>query len=543
MDNNTTNMMSRAEVAKYVIGLKDAQAGFLGFVKMMYPEWSLPDFQLELVDVLDKLEKNSLGCDNVLITMPPRHAKSTFGTILFPSWFMGRDPKRQVMSSSYNSQLAMDFGRQIRSIVEDKKISQVFPSFVLSQDSRAADVWRTDVGGTYYGVGVGGTTSGRPANLLIVDDPIKSREDAESMTQRNKTWNYYTSALATRLQPLPDGTPPKQIIILTRWHPDDLAGRLMQTADWGEGRWKHINFPAVGVSKGKKISKVDLPEGHPQKMEPGSLHKVTASKRHIYEEEEHALWPERFPLEDLKRRERLNKREFASLYQQRPYIEGGNLIKSEWWRFYPEDLKPENFMSVVIGVDTAFKKTETSDYSAFVIGGLDRNGDIYIIDVMRGKWDFPELKQRLIQLNNRWRGKALRAIYVEDKASGQSVVQELKRQSGMSIIPYKVVHDKVSRVSAILPLIQGGRVFLPENAKWIDDFMDETVTFPNGMYDDQVDAMTITIDVLSRTSMSPEMFEMMTDTSQSLNSLHDSLGSSLRERVNKDIPKFSGWGI
>ena len=200
-------------------------------------------------------------------------------------------------------------------------------------------------------------------------------------------------------------------------------------------------------------------------------------------------------------------------------------------------------MSVVIGVDTAFKKTETSDYSAFVIGGLDRNGDIYIIDVMRGKWDFPELKQRLIQLNNRWRGKALRAIYVEDKASGQSVVQELKRQSGMSIIPYKVVHDKVSRVSAILPLIQGGRVFLPENAKWIDDFMDETVTFPNGMYDDQVDAMTITIDVLSRTSMSPEMFEMMTDTSQSLNSLHDSLGSSLRERVNKDIPKFSGWGI
>ena len=165
-------MMSRAEVAKYVIGLKDAQAGFLGFVKMMYPEWSLPDFQLELVDVLDKLEKNSLGCDNVLITMPPRHAKSTFGTILFPSWFMGRDPKRQVMSSSYNSQLAMDFGRQIRSIVEDKKISQVFPSFVLSQDSRAADVWRTDVGGTYYGVGVGGTTSGRPANLLIVDDPV-----------------------------------------------------------------------------------------------------------------------------------------------------------------------------------------------------------------------------------------------------------------------------------------------------------------------------------------------------------------------------------
>ena len=502
--------LSQREAAKYLLRLADAQESFLGFCKLLYPDWDFPGFQLELIDALDRLEKGTLGCDNLLITMPPRHAKSTFGTVLFPSYFMARNPHRYIMSSSYNSQLATDFGRQIRGVVENKILNQAFPEFTLSTDSRAADVWRTEVGGAYYGVGVGGTTSGRPANLLIVDDPIKSREDAESMTQRNKTWNYYASALSTRLQPEADGTAPKQIIILTRWHPDDLAGRLIDTADWSEGRWKHVNFPAIKDSK-NNINGV-------------------------------ALWPERFSVEDLRRRERLNPREFASLYQQMPYIEGGNLIKSEWWRFYPEDLKPENFVAVVIGVDTAFKKTESADYSCYVIAGIDRTGDIYILNVTRGKWDFPELKQRLIQINNQWRGKALRAMYVEDKASGQSIIQELKRESGISVIPYKVVHDKVSRVSAILPLIQGGRIFVPEASPWLDDFMDEAVSFPGGIHDDQVDAATIAIDVLSRTSVTPEAFELQGDVSQSLNSQHNSLGASLRERVATSIPKFTGWG-
>ena len=224
--------LSQAEVAKYILRLRDSQDNFLGFVKLHYPEWTLADFQLELIDTLDKLEKNTLGTNNLLITMPPRHAKSTFGTVLFPSYFMAKNPDRFIMSCSYNTQLSTDFGRQIRGIVDQQIMRQAFPMFNLSKDSRAADVWRTEDGGAYFAVGIGGTTSGRPANLLVVDDPIKSREEAESMTQRNKTWNYYTSALATRLQPESSGSQPKQIIILTRWHVDDLAARLMQTDDW-----------------------------------------------------------------------------------------------------------------------------------------------------------------------------------------------------------------------------------------------------------------------------------------------------------------------
>ena len=540
-----TNLTQR-EVAKYLLRLRDAGDSFKGFVRLVYPDWILADFQLELIDALDQLERGTLGVNNLLITMPPRHAKSTFGTILFPSYFIARNPQRYVMSCSYNSQLATDFGRQIRTVVEDKAIPQAFPDFHLSTDSRAADVWRTEEGGAYFAVGIGGTTSGRPANLLLVDDPIKAREDAESMTQRNKTWNYYTSALATRLQPEQDGTPPKQIIILTRWHPDDLAARLMASDDWQEGRWKHINFPAIqSSSTGKKISRRLLPPDHPQYLPPGELSKLAPGKRQVVITEEAPLWPERFPLDDLRRRERLNPREFASLYQQQPYIEGGNIIKTEWWQRYPADLSPENFSTLIIAADTAFKKSESADYSVAITAGMDRNGDIYIVDILRGKYDFPELKQRLIRLNNRWRGRGLRALYIEDKASGQSLIQELKRESGISVIPYKVVHDKVARVNAILPIIEGGRVFLPEQSEWLDPFIDECVTFPGGNHDDQVDAATMAIDILSRTSISPDAWTFATDPSQSLNNQHadTAFGKSLRTTMNPSQSKWSGWGI
>lgn len=536
--------VSQKQVAQYLLRIRDANEGYLGFVKLMYPDWTLADFQLELIEALDSLEKGTLGVNNLLITMPPRHAKSTFGTVLFPSYFMARDPQRYIMSCSYNAQLATDFGRQVRTVVEQNLINQAFPDFNLSQESRAADVWRTESGGAYFAVGVGGTTSGRPANLLLVDDPIKSREDAESLTQRNKTWNYYTSALATRLQPSNKGDQPKQIVILTRWHPDDLAGRLMDSEDWKEGRWKHINFPAIKKVDGRKISRRMLPEDDPRYVSPDEYRSLSPAKREVAEEKEEPLWPERFPLEDLKRRERLNPREFASLYQQQPYIQGGNLIRTDWWRSYPEDLKPESFTTLVIAADTAFKKSESADYSVFVVAGMDKTGDIYIVDIVRGKYDFPELKQRMIQLNNAWRGRGLRAIYIEDKASGQSLIQELKRESGVSVIPYKVVTDKVARVNAILPLIEGGRVFLPESSVWLDDFADECVSFPNGNHDDQVDAMTIAVDVLSRTSVSPEAYDLHSDPAQSINQNPDrDFGKSLFQTVKRGRISWKGWGM
>jgi predicted phage terminase large subunit-like protein len=526
--------------AKHLLALRKAQETFLGFVQLIHPDWEVPDFHRDLIQKLDAFEKDQLGVNNLLITMPPRHSKSTYSTVLFPSYYMARDPMRFTMSCSYNAELATGFGREIRAIVENKLTTQAFPDFTLNPKFTAADSWRTEPGGIYNAVGIGGTTSGRPANLLIVDDPIKAREDAESMSQRNKTWSYYTSALAMRLQPTHDNRPAKQLIILTRWHPDDLAGRIMETDDWKEGLWEHINYQAI-ITETRHTTTLrtalpadhslfldkDNPEHRAEIARIKSLTKPDSARKPqdrletvVTTTEERALWPARFPLTDLKRRQRLSPHDFASLYQQEPFIRGGNLIKSTWWRTYPADLNPSNLHTLIIGVDTAFKKSETSDYSVAMVAGMDTTGDIYLVDLHRARLDYPELKQRLIHLNNRWRGRGLRGLYVEDKASGQSIIQDLKRGTGMAVIPYKVgSRDKVSRVQSILPLIEGGRVFLPESAPWLDDFIEETQSFPSSRNDDQVDTLSMVLDILSRTALTPEMLSLHVDVGQSLNTL------------------------
>ena len=542
------------DAARHLLRIKAAEDGFMGFVRLNFPEWKLPKFHRHLIAALDLLEKNELTSHfglsthekaekeeievrNILITMPPRHGKSTYGSVLFPAYFMAKQPNRFLMSTSYNSQLATDFGRQVRDLVNETTTQQAFPDFEMSPDSRAVDQWRTTGGGAAYFIGVGGTTSGRAANMLIFDDPMKSREEAESATQRNRVWNYYVSALSTRLQPDQNGVPPSQICILTRWHPDDLAGRLMQTDDWDEGRWLHINFPAIEdvVIQGGKVSRAQLPKDDPDYLDGTALQKLSHGKRYVAQTEKTALWPERFPLDNLERRQRLNPREFASLYQQTPYIQGGNLIRSHWWQTYPKDMKPEKFNSLIIAADTAFKAGQDNDYSVMLVMGLDTNGDIYIVDNHRGKYEFPELKRKMIQINNLWRGRGLRGIYIEDKASGQSLIQELKRESGVSIIPYRVSNDKVSRLTAVLPLIEGGRVFLPEGASWLDDFYAECQAFPSGTHDDQIDALSIGLDVLARTPSTGEYY-----TPPSFDMANQS--NSLFDMPSSKATAWRGWG-
>ena len=368
---------------------------------------------------------------------------------------------------------------------------------------------------------MGGTTTGRRANLLIIDDPIKSREDADSATQRNKVWNYYVASLLTRLQPLDQ--PPAVICIATRWHPDDLCGRIQKQEDWME--WDHVNFPAIIETESK--NEIRNPE-----FSHLPLSKVSRYKRYIKSKKEEALWEDRFPMPELRKMEKLNPREFAALYQQQPFIKGGNMIKTEWWNYYDkEDFDTSLLTTIIIGVDTAFKKTTTADYSAAVVAGMTQDGDIYIIDIKRGRYEFPELKRTLININAKWRGKGLRGIHIEDKASGMSLIQELKNQSGMAVIPYKVSADKVSRVAAITDLIEGGRVLLPKNAVWLDDFIEETVSFPNGTYDDQVDALSITLDKLSRMSFNAGELEAIPITSKG------SLASTLERGGD-----WYGWG-
>jgi hypothetical protein len=362
--------------------------------------------------------------------MPPRHAKSFYGTINLPAYMIGRKPQREVMTSAYNAELAATFGRGVRDLVIDPRFKKAFKNSNLSKETRAVDFWKTEEGGAYYAIGLGGTTVGRGANALIVDDPYKSREDAESTTARRKVWDYYAASLLSRLQPGRDGQPAMQLVILQRWHPDDLAGRIMEMADFKRGEWMHLEFQALSVKdRGVYVSRRTLPDDDQRKI-PNEIEGIRQETWTVENPKLTSLWPARFPVEWLlKQKEIIGPREFDALYQQKPYIVGGNLIKENWFRSYdPEQPLPE-FHAMAFSLDTAFKTKSVNDYSVFTLGGITDTGDIYVINVWRLKLEYPDLKRMLIQLNTRYRGSGLRGTWIEDSASGQVLLQELRKDS------------------------------------------------------------------------------------------------------------------
>ena len=509
-----------ADAAKRLLLLDEATRSFLGFMRLAYPRFELAPFQYELIEALDSLEKQTLGANNLLITMPPRHGKSQLATVAFPAYYMLRNPEREILSVSYGSDLAQKFGRQVRDLTQEVDIQKAFPDFELSPTSTAIDDWRSTSGGAYFACGLNGGTTGRAANLLLVDDPFKSRPQAESASERNKVGQFYNGSLVNRKQPESNGRPPIEILIQTRWHPDDLAGRIMESEDWSDGDWHHIDFPAL------KKTMVTVP----------------GSKKQV--EVEVALWPERFPVEMLDKMRRRDPRDFAALYQQQPYIAGGNLIQSRWLNTYTKDQAAQRFATVILACDTAFKTKQQNDPSVIMALGLTPQGDIYVLDVQRVRLDYPNLKRKLLIENGKWRGRGLRGVYIEDKASGQSILQDLRRENGISVIPYKFpgprdASDKVARVNSVIGLIEGGRVFIPEEAPWLDEFLEEVQSFPGGKHDDQVDALAMGIDVLSRVGLSTSFNSSFPDITQSLNNMAPLMMAKPLHSLDRDIREVS----
>jgi predicted phage terminase large subunit-like protein len=522
---NVKTQVTQQEAARYLLKIKKAALSYPNFMDYNYPDFVRADFQEELVKTLDLLEKdeliNSHGVPirKLLITMPPRHAKSFYGTINFPAYCMMRDPTREIMVAGYNSELAATFGRQTREIVTNPANLKSFPKFKLSQESRAVDFWKTVEGGAYYAVGMGGTTTGRGANILIVDDPYKTREEADSTVKRNKIWDFYTASLLTRMQPHRNGKPPILIVTHTRWNPDDIGARIMESDEFKRGEWFHLNYPAIRtIESGVEIKRSDLPKDDPRYIPAriivnGKYVNITSSymnksNKYVSCEREVALWPERFPLKELKKiRERIGDREFEALYQQNPYVLGGNIIKISWFKRYTPETCPTEFHAIVIGLDTAFKTKSWNDFSVITVAGITELGDIYILKVYREKLEYPDLKRKLVNINSVWRGRGLRGWYVEDAASGQSLIQDMRHGSSLTILPWKPgTNDKTNRCTSITPIIEGGRVFIPEEADWLDDWEVELSQFPSGKHDDQVDSLVIVIDVASKMVVTGEKF-------------------------------------
>ena len=430
---------------------KEARDRLIPFCQYTMPSYEAAAHLVALADKLEAVERGEIK--RLIVLMPPRHGKSELISIRFPCWYLAKHPESYVVQAGYAENIALVHSRMARDVFVSPELRRLFPSIhhrperagqeMILPERQAAHEWGTKQGGSYYAVGIGGSLTGRGFNVAVIDDPVKDVEEAESKVMRDKVWDWYRTVFRTRAQP--DAA---IIIVMTRWHQDDLVGRLIKQAqeDSGSDQWDIVHFKA-------------LDDGQ-------------------------ALWPERYPLDVLEIiRSSIGSRAFTSLYYGEPTIAEGNIIKREWWRYYKE--QPQ-FNRIIHSFDTAFKAKSSNDYSVCTVWGETQNA-YYLIDVWRGRAEFPELKRIAEALFERDKPVA---VLVEDAASGQSLIQEFQRDTRIPLLPVKVGGDKVVRAYAATPLIEAGRVYLPEGASWLYDYVEELSAFPAGQFDDQVDSTT-----------------------------------------------------
>lgn len=439
----------------------EAENNLLAFAKYIKRDYKPGAHHLAIVEALHRVELGEVS--RLMIFLPPRHGKSELVSRKFPAWYIGRNSDRQIISASYNSDLATEFGRDVRNTIADPLYQNIF-KVTLAADSKAADRWLTNNGGSYLAAGVGSGITGRGAHLGIIDDPFKDRKEAESKTIREAVWNWYTSTFYTRLMP---GA--AIILCQTRWHEDDLAGRLLKEQTRGGEQWEIINLPALA--------------------EGGDL---------LGRSEGEALWPAWYPKETLLQiQNTIGTYDWLSLYQQRPTSEKGNIFKRSWWRYYRE--LPQQFDLKIQSWDTAFKDREENDYCVCQTWGAlsKRQGELfpgfYLVNVAKKRMTYPEMKRAAVMEYSKHLPEL---VLVEDKASGQSLIQDLQEETTIPLLPVAVDRDKIARAHAVTSLIEGGRVYLPEWAQWLDDYLGEMSSFPKGEFDDGVDATTQALNYL-----------------------------------------------
>lgn len=440
------NLRGRIEALEAEIELRKRLAARRSAQNLPFDEWLeevTPGFSWDwphIVCIREHLDRVTAGeIRKLMIFVPPRHGKSELATVRYPAWRLERKPTTRVIVGCYNSTLAEKFSRKARRICTER--------FPLSGDRKAISDWETEAGGGLRAVGVGSGVTGQGGDIIIVDDPIKSREEANSQAYRDRVWTWWTDDLYTRLEP--DAA---IVLILTRWHMDDLAGRILASED--APNWTVVSLPA--------FAEANDPLGRT---------------------EGEALCPERFDEAGLAKIKAVLGSSFEALYQQRPSALEGAIFKREWWRSYREAPK---FNRVLQSWDTAFKAGHDNDFSVCTTWGQADAG-LYLIDRWKRRVEFPALKAMATTLGEQFHPHV---VLVEDKASGQSLIQELKRDTRLPILAIKVDSDKISRAYAVTPSIETGRVFLPESAPWLVDYLDSMATFPNAAHDDDVDSTT-----------------------------------------------------
>lgn len=412
--------------------------------------------------ICDALMRVFYGETNrLIINVPPRYSKTELAVVNFAAWAMGNAPDSEFIHTSYSGGLASQNSFQAREIVQYDEYRNIFPKLEVRHDSNAKNFWRTSEGGAFYATGAMGTITGYGAGkhretfggAIIIDDPHKA-DEARSNVKRQSVIDWFSSTLESRK----NTTETPIILIMQRLHENDLSGWLL---DGGNGEdWEHIVLPAI--------------------QDDGT-----------------ALWPEKHDIETLNRMESANRYVFAGQYQQRPTALGGNIIRGEWFNLYP---MPPKIKYRVIYADTAQKAKQSNDYTVLECWGLGEDGKVYLLDMIRGKWEVPEIERRIPMFWNKQnqqdtqRWGSLRALKIEEGSSGTGLIQKIKKDASTPIPVSGItrVKDKYTRVTDIIGYIEAGLVCLPNNASFTNDFIAECEAFTandSHPYDDQIDPM------------------------------------------------------
>ena len=453
-------MPNPAQAAEELLRRRDARKSLLPFIQYTKAGYIVGDHHRQICAALEAVERGEL--DRLMIFAPPRHGKSEIVSRRGPAWFLGRNPERQIITASYGQDLANDFGRDVRNLIATSEYAKIFPDVKLSADSAAKNKFNTDAGGSFVAAGVGAAITGRGADILLIDDPLKDRAEADSQTIRDSVWNWFTSTAYTRL--MPGGA---VIVTLTRWHEDDLAGRLMEEMASGGDQWRIMDLKAI-------------------------------------DDNGNALWPARYPLESLERiQAAVGERDWSALYQQSPVPLEGAIFKADGVRYV--DIIPAGCRSVRAWdlAATAQAGSRNPDWSVGVKLLQTPDSGFIVSDVVRLRGG-PEEVERAIKATAERDGKSTQISIPQDpgQAGKSQVLYLAKHLIGYKVYSSPETGDKATRAAPFASQFNIGNVSLLR-ASWNRAYLEEIGGFPNAAKDDQVDASSRAFAQLIPTTRKP----------------------------------------
>ena len=432
----------------------DAASSLIAFTEYTYPRYRTAKHHKIIAEQLERVERGEV--DRLMLLVPPRHGKSELASKRLPAWLLGRQPHKQFLSVSATEGLAADFGRDVRNIIGSAEYRAIFDTR-LAEDSQAKGKWHTSEGGMFYAIGVEGNILGRGGDLLLIDDPYATMKEAQSELTRKNVWDWYTGTAYNRLMP---GA--AIVVINHRMHEDDLCGQLLAQQAAGGDKWEVVELPALN----------DAGE---------------------------ALWPEAYPVQALERiRRNSQPRYWSALYQQRPAPEDGDYFKSEWLKPYTKAPAKET-MRIYGGSDYAVT-ADGGDYTVHAVVGLDPEGRMYLLDLWRKQAASDEWVESFCDLVREYEPMSWAEEQGQIKSGVGPFLEKRMKEREAYVVreQFPTRGDKAIRAQSIRARMSLEGLYVPMNAPWYADFRSELLSFPAGKHDDQVDAIGLVGQLLSR---------------------------------------------